>query len=45
MDRGPFIDPAVRGAAYRASGWKEFDAATPAYTPVEIQRERDLYRS
>ena len=45
MDRGPFIDPAVRGAAYRASGWKEFDAATPPYTPVEMQRERDLYRS
>lgn len=45
LDRGPYVDPAVRGAAYRASGWKEFDATTPAYTPVEMQRERDLYRS
>lgn len=45
MGQHRFVDPAVRGAAYRASGWSEFDAATPPYTPVEIERERDLYRS
>ena len=44
MGRHRFVDPAIRGAAYRASGWNAFDAATPPYTPVEIRKERYLYR-
>jgi hypothetical protein len=45
MDRHRFVDPTIRGAAYRAAGWSSFDETTPPYTPVEIQKERDLYRS
>lgn len=45
MDRHRYVDPSIRGAAYRASGWHEFDSTTPPYTSVEIQKQRDLYRS
>jgi len=37
------IDPAVRGAAYRESGWTAFDENAPAYTPEEIAAERARY--
>jgi len=34
------IDPVSRGAEYRASGWKTFDPAAPAYRPSETEIER-----
>ena len=33
-----------RGAAYRKTGWKEFDATAMPYTPDQVRRERELYR-
>jgi hypothetical protein len=33
-----------RGAAYRKSGWKEFDASAVPYTADQVRQERDLYR-
>jgi hypothetical protein len=34
------VDPAVRGAAYRESGWSSFDENAPAYTADQIAAER-----
>lgn len=42
-DRGA-IDPDVRGAAYRESGWSRFDPNAPPFTVEEIERERTLSR-
>jgi hypothetical protein len=33
-----------RGAAYRKTGWKEFDATATPYTSDQVRRERELYR-
>jgi hypothetical protein len=38
------IDPIARGAAYRQSGWRSFDANAPLYTADEIEAERLRYR-
>jgi hypothetical protein len=43
MNRRPSADPDVRGAAYRAGGWSEFNDKTPPYTPAEIDRERSSH--
>jgi hypothetical protein len=32
-----------RAAAYRKSGWKAFDPASPPYTADQVKRERSLY--
>jgi hypothetical protein len=37
------VDPDVRGAAYRKSGWTGFDQKAPTFTVEEIERERTLY--
>ena len=37
------VDPAVRGAAYRQSGWTSFDENAPPYTAEEIAAERARY--
>jgi hypothetical protein len=34
-----------RGAAYRKAGWKAFDPAAKPYTPDQVRKERELYRS
>jgi hypothetical protein len=34
-----------RSATWERSGWNRFDPAAPAYTPAEIRRERELYRT
>jgi hypothetical protein len=38
------INVASREKAYRDSGWTGYDPASPAYTPDEVARERELYR-
>jgi hypothetical protein len=38
LNRRPSADPDVRGAAYRASGWSEFDDTTPPYTPADSEQ-------
>src|SRR5690242_324302 len=37
------VDPAVRGAAYRESGWTSFDEHAPVFTPEQIAAERARY--
>jgi hypothetical protein len=43
LSRYQSVDPAVRGAAYRETGWTSFDESAPAYTPEEIAAERARY--
>lgn len=43
LQRHHWVDPAVRGAAYREGGWTRFDEDAPAYTPEEIAAERRRY--
>ena len=43
MERYRWVDPAVRGAAYRQSGWTRFDENAPVYTPEQIEEERARY--
>lgn len=43
LSRYQSVDPAVRGAAYRESGWTSFDESAPVYTPEEIAAERARY--
>ena len=43
LQRYKSVDPAVRGAAYRASGWSSFDENAPAYTAEQIAAERARY--
>jgi uncharacterized membrane protein len=38
------VDPAVRSAAYRESGWTSFDESAPPYTAEQIEAERERYR-
>jgi hypothetical protein len=40
LDRYKPIDPVVRGAEYRKSGWKTFDPKAPAYEPSQTDIER-----
>jgi hypothetical protein len=44
LDRSA-INIAERSAIWERSGWNRFDPAAPAYTPEEIRRERELYRT
>jgi len=39
------VDIEQRGAAYRGGGYSGYSEAAPAYTPEEVTRERDLYRT
>ncbi|MGD9614312.1 MAG: hypothetical protein AB7H90_07370 [Alphaproteobacteria bacterium] len=34
-----------RSAMWERSGWNRFDPAAPAYTPDEVRRERETYRT
>ncbi len=43
LQRYKAVDPAVRGAAYRESGWTSFDENAPPYTAEEIAAERARY--
>jgi hypothetical protein len=43
LQRYKAVDPAVRGAAYRQSGWTSFDENAPPYTAEEIAAERARY--
>jgi hypothetical protein len=43
MDKSAF-DIASREPAYRASGWKGYDVAAPAYDVDQVRKERDTYR-
>jgi hypothetical protein len=43
LQRYQAVDPAVRGAAYRESGWTSFDENAPAYTADQIAAERARY--
>jgi heat induced stress protein YflT len=43
LQRYKAVDPAVRGAAYRESGWTTFDERAPVYTPEQIAAERARY--
>ncbi len=43
LQRAQAVDPAVRGAVYRESGWTSFDENAPPYTPEEVAAERRRY--
>ena len=43
LQRYKSVDPAVRGAAYRDSGWNSFDENAPAYTAEQVAAERARY--
>ncbi len=43
LQRHKWVDPAVRGSAYRQTGWTSFDESAPPYTPEQVAAERDLY--
>jgi hypothetical protein len=43
LERYKWVDPAVRGAAYRQGGWTEFDETAPPYTPEQVAAERARY--
>jgi hypothetical protein len=45
LQRHKSVDPAVRGAAYRETGWTSFDETAPPYTADQITAERGRYRS
>jgi hypothetical protein len=38
-----WVDPTVRGAVYRESGWTSFDQSAPPYTPEQVAAERGRY--
>lgn len=43
LQRYKWVDPDVRGAAYRESGWNSFDESAPPYTPEQVAAERARY--
>ena len=43
LQRYNWVDPAVRGAAYRETGWTSFDEKAPPYTADQIAAERARY--
>jgi hypothetical protein len=43
LQRYRWVDPDVRGAAYRESGWNSFDENAPPYTPEQVAAERARY--
>ena len=40
LQRFKWVDPAIRGAAYREGGWTSFDENAPAYTADQVAAER-----
>ena len=40
LQRYKAVDPALRGAAYRETGWASFDPNAPAYTADQVAAER-----
>ena len=44
MDRSA-VNIRERSAMWERSGWNRFDPNAPAYTPEEIRREREIYRT
>jgi hypothetical protein len=38
-----WVDPTVRGAVYRESGWTSFDQSAPPFTPEQVAAERNQY--
>jgi hypothetical protein len=44
LDRSA-INIRERSAMWERNGWTRFDPAAPAYTPDEVRRERELYRT
>ena len=44
LDAGS-VDMRQRVAMWQRGGWSRFDPSAPAYTPDEIRRERELYRT
>ncbi|HJU17327.1 MAG TPA: general stress protein [Stellaceae bacterium] len=43
LSRYQAVDPALRDAAYRESGWTSFDESAPPYTADQIEAERARY--
>jgi hypothetical protein len=43
LHRYKWVDPTLRGAAYRESGWTSFDPDAPAYTVDQVAAERRRY--
>jgi hypothetical protein len=43
LQRHKWVDPAVRGSAYRQDGWTSFDESAPPYTPAQVAAERARY--
>ena len=43
LQRHKWVNPAVRGSAYRQTGWTSFDESAPPYTPEQVAAERDRY--
>jgi hypothetical protein len=43
LQRHKLVDPAVRGSAYRESGWTSFGEAAPPYSAEQIAAERNRY--
>jgi hypothetical protein len=43
LQRHKWVDPAVRGLAYRETGWTSFDESAPPYTPEQVAAERGRY--
>ncbi len=43
LQRYKWVDPTVRGAVYRESGWTSFDESAPPYTPDQVAAERDRH--
>jgi hypothetical protein len=43
LQRFKWVDPAVRGAAYREGGWTSFDENAPAYAADQVAAERTRY--
>ena len=43
LQRYKAVDPAIRGAAYRDSGWTSFDENASAYTADQVAAERARY--
>jgi hypothetical protein len=41
LEHHKWVDPTVRGAVYRDSGWTSFDERAPPYTPQQVAAERD----
>jgi len=39
------VNIANRGSAYRTSGWGGFDPSAAPYTPDQVRKDRELYRS